>query len=120
MGFVFLALAILCNAGANVFLKLAAGRAAAFSLQGGIGRIVTDNGYLLAGLALFAVNVLLYVAALRALPLSTAYPLMVGMTFLIVSSAAAFFLGESFTLWHAVGYILILLGIISVSVMGAA
>jgi len=118
MGYVFLVIAICCNAAANVMLKLAAGRP--FSLAGGAGKVVADNSHLILGLFLFAVNVLFYVAALRVLPLSVAYPLMVGMTFLIVSAAASYFLGEAFTLWHVIGYLLILCGIVAVSVFGAA
>ncbi|MBI3571961.1 hypothetical protein HY091_00280 [Candidatus Kaiserbacteria bacterium] len=120
MGYFFLAVAVFCNAIANVFLKLAAEKPLSFSFSGGISKAVSDNGYLLLGLSLFVVNVLFYVAALRALPLSVAYPLMMGLTFLIVSSAAVFFLGESFTLWHLAGYVLILAGIVAVSAFGAA
>lgn len=74
MGYVFLALALSLNAGANLLLKVGAVR---FDLQEGplLMRTVT-NPWLIAGITLFALNVAFYVAALQRLDLSVAYPVM--------------------------------------------
>ena len=76
MGYLFLIVALTLNAAANVLLKIGATRLGGIDEPGLLGRLVSDY-YLLAGLLLFALNVVFYVAALARLNLSTAYPIMV-------------------------------------------
>lgn len=109
MAYLFLILAFVSNAGANVLLKLATlnnfSFAAALSGQWNL-------GILYAGIAvpLFGMNLLLYLAALDKIPLSIAYPVMVGMTFFI-TIGASLFLGEKVSYIHAIGMAMILGGI---------
>jgi small multidrug resistance pump len=109
MAYLFLIGAFICNAGANILLKLATLKQFSF---GGALKGDWNLGTLYAGLAiaLFGLNLLLYLAALAKIPLSIGYPIMVGMTFLI-TIGASIFLGEKISLVHAVGMALILGGV---------
>lgn len=107
----YLTLAFLANSVANVLLKIGADRGVFLDFSAGIVRLLYANVYSVAGIALFAVNVCFYIAALRGLPLSFAYPIMVGMTFLITNSAAILLLHEPVGWQHILGYVLILGGI---------
>lgn len=109
VAYIFLALAFTLNAVANVLLKLGAGRG--LTLSGGAAALIAQNWQFLVGLVLFASNVVFYFFALRALPLSVAYPVMVAMGFLIVNSYAYLALHEPVTLLQAAGYLLIVIGL---------
>jgi small multidrug resistance pump len=119
VGIVFLAIAIVLNAGGNFLLKLGADKGLSLSTQEGILGLFRDNVYLLAGVVLFGINVLFYAAALRALPLSVAYPVMLGSVFIIVGISAVVFLHEAITPWHIVGYGLVFSGVLLVSMLGS-
>lgn len=110
MAYLALILAFVANAVANVLLKVGADRGLSLDFSQGLGKLLLANAYLIGGVALFAVNVVFYVIALRSLPLTLAYPVMVGMSFLIASSLAVFYLHESLGWPHLLGYLLILLG----------
>ena len=75
MGYLFLALALVLNATANILLKIGAARLGGLDEPNLVGRFIT-NYHLLAGLSLFALNVVLYILALTRLNLSVAYPIM--------------------------------------------
>jgi multidrug transporter EmrE-like cation transporter len=109
MGYLFLALAMVLNAVANILLKVGAGHLGAPTGPGLLGRLVL-NYHLLAGLLLFALNVMFYVAALSRLNLSVAYPIMVAGGIVIVVSASVLVLREAITPWQAVGLALLVLG----------
>lgn len=109
MAYIYLALAFTLNSVANILLKLGALRG--LSLSGGLLAIIESNWQFLLGLAIFATNVIFYFLALRALPLSVAYPVMVVMGFLIVNSYALLALNEPITAWQYVGYMLIVVGL---------
>lgn len=117
MGYVFLALALSLNAGANLLLKAGAVR---FDLQEGplLMRAVT-NPWLVAGVTLFALNVAFYVAALQRLDLSVAYPVMAAGGMLIVVSASVFVLREQLTHPQLVGVVLLTVGMALVAGRGA-
>lgn len=102
------------NATASVLLKLGVSHGVDLSLADGVVALVTRNGSIILGLFLFALNVLVYVAALRLLPLSTAYPIMTALSFIIVGTVSVLLLGEEVTLLKGVGYVVILLGILMV------
>ena len=109
MAYLYLALAFTLNSIANILLKL--GAIQGLSLSGNLIAIVQANWQFLLGLAIFATNVIFYFLALRALPLSVAYPVMVVMGFLIVNSYALFALHEPITTWQHIGYLLIVIGL---------
>lgn len=110
MQYVFLALAFVCNAGANVLLKLAANQGFTF---GGLLRGQWGLQTLTAGSAifLFGLNLCFYLVALEKIPLSIGYPIMIGMTF-VITIVASMFLGEKVGYVHAAGMALIFAGII--------
>lgn len=111
MNYLFLVLAFLFNSGANILLKIGS--------VGGIKLdtfnpflLIRENIYLVAGLFFFAINVVFYFLALKNIPVSLAYPVMVTMSLLIIGAYAFMFGGEHFTFYHAVGYALIIAGIV--------
>ena len=110
MGYLSLALALTLNAAANVLLKIGATRLGGIDEPGFLGRLVSDH-VLLAGLLLFALNVVFYIAALARLNLSTAYPIMVAGGIIIVVSIAVFALGEAVTPLQMLGLALLVVGI---------
>lgn len=113
-GYLFLALALTLNAGANVLLKVGALRLEPLASPEFLPQLFT-NYALLAGLGLFALNVVFYAAALTRLNLSVAYPVMTAGAILIVVSASLLFLQESITTPQWLGLALIVLGIILVT-----
>ncbi len=114
MSIIFLVLAFTLNAVANILLKISAGREIHFANMS-LFKIISSNSILLTGLALFACNVVFYMLALRTLSLSVAYPVMVGMTFLMVSSFSFLYLKEDITLIKIIGYCTIFAGIVIIS-----
>ena len=109
MTYLFLILAFTLNGIANILLKLGAERG--FTLSNGTSSLIVTNWQFLLGLILFALNVILYFLALRALPLSTAYPVMVAMSFLIVNAYAFFALHEPIAGGQLAGYVFISVGL---------
>jgi multidrug transporter EmrE-like cation transporter len=93
----YLAAAFSLNAIANILLKIGA----------------SGGRYLpvVAGLVAFAANAWFYYLALRFLPLSVAYPVMVVMSFVIINTYAYYRLHESITGAQWLGYLLILTGL---------
>ncbi len=111
-----LVMALTLNAVANLMMKIGANRlnTAPISLKSGAGALATGllaNWVLLLGLAFFAANVVLYTYALKGIRISTAYPVMVGAGFVIISIVAWRFLGERLTPAQWAGVALILLGV---------
>lgn len=116
---IFLSIALVLNALANVLMKVGAA----------VEKPVTENASFLtkaldflnlatlAGIILFAANVLIYRKALSGLPISVAYPVMVSLGLLIVVLLARFIplLNEKISLLQIVGMILIIAGVWMVS-----
>lgn len=110
MPYLFLACAFALNAAGNILLKLGAEKGVSLSSYSPVS-LVANNWALVLGCVLFAANVVFYVLALRALPLSVGYPIMVVMSFLIVNGYAFFALHESITLLQVLGYLCIVGGL---------
>jgi multidrug transporter EmrE-like cation transporter len=108
MAYLYLALAFVCNGSANVLLKLAALRQFSFS-QLLHGTITPAAEFAFFAALLFAANLGFYLLALERIPLSTGYPVMIGMTF-VITIVASLFLGERIGLLPAFGMALILIG----------
>lgn len=111
MSFVYLILAFILNGAANVLLKVSALRGVDLGSYNPV-VLITKNYLLVGGLVLFASNVVFYYLALRAMPVSIAYPVMVVMSFLIINSYAVWGIGESISVGQMVGYALLVLGLI--------
>lgn len=113
MAYIFLVLAFTFNAVANILLKISATRGFSFASFFN-GHWESTHFIALGAAALFGANLVCYLIALEQLPLSLAYPVMVGMTFLITVSVAIA-LGEQMTLLRLVGCLLIITGLIAVA-----
>jgi multidrug transporter EmrE-like cation transporter len=101
--------AFLLNATANILLKW--GAAHGVRLDVPPAQLLQENAILIAGFIAFALNAVLYFLALRTLPITIAYPVMVGMSFLIIAIAGVFYFGEALSVVHVTGYVLIASGI---------
>lgn len=109
MSILFFILAFIANGSANVLLKLAAVHGVPLdSLVRGT--VTVGHLYAAAAAFLFAINLVFYLLALKHIPLSVGYPVMVGMTFVVVSVSSIFIFRESITSAQVVGYILIACG----------
>ena len=86
----------------------------------GLFRRLVSNYYLSAGLLIFALNVLFYIAALTRSNLSVAYPIMVAGGIVIVVSVSACALQEAITPLQTVGLALLVLGTALVGHRGLA
>jgi spermidine export protein MdtJ len=111
-----LVFALLANAAANVLIRwgmkdqaLDPGRPAQM-LQG-----ILMNGRVLAGIVLFALNVLAYAFALSRIRLSVAYPVMTSLGLVIVMVLSCALMGERITSLQLVGTGLILVGVLLVA-----
>ena len=100
MPYVLLVLALTINSAANVLLKSG-------TTTGGLKPLI-------AGLFAFGVNVIFYALALRSLPLSVAYPVMVAGSFMLVNGYSAIVFKEGITPAQTAGYGFILIGVMLV------
>ena len=108
MAYLYLALAFTLN---SSLISFSSSVQSACSFSGGLFAIIQANWQVLLGLTIFATNIIFYFLALRALPLSVAYPVMVVMGFLIVNSYALIMLHEPITVGQYIGYVLIIVGL---------
>ena len=76
---------------------------------------VATNVPVVAGILLFAVNVLAYSYVLSKIPVSTAYPIMTSVGFLIVISVSMLLMGERMGPGQLAGAALILGGVVLVA-----
>jgi len=117
MGVVFLMVALLLNATANILIKLGAGRLESLDppLEQldliGKALAVGTNLYLVIGIIFFASNVGFYTLALKKLNLSAAYPIMTSGGFLLISAFSVLYLKETLTALQITGIVLIAVGI---------
>lgn len=86
-----------------------------------IGRFDTDsvmqlwrNHYLLIALALYALGTVVWLYVLKTVPLTVAYSFM-ALTFCAVPLLAHYFLGETMSWRYAVGFSLIILGMVFIN-----
>ncbi len=113
--YLFLFVALVLNAAANLLLKYATLQRTdqLTTTTGGLTGIIQT--YLsipfVAGLVCFALNVLIYTQALKKLPLSLAYPLMVSLGYLIIVVVSAFWFGERLSVTRYLGIGLMLAGL---------
>ncbi|WP_437908519.1 EamA family transporter [Sorangium sp. So ce327] len=112
-GYLFLIIALVFNATANILMKLASRRVPSMeglSLVEKCLALVT-NYHLVLGLVLFASNILFYVLALKRINLSIAYPIMSSGGFLLISVFSVYVLHETLTALQIGGIVLIAAGI---------
>jgi multidrug transporter EmrE-like cation transporter len=114
MKYLFLIAALSLNALANVLLKAGAMQFAARPEPNLLLRLVASPQLLLA-LALFALNVVFYAAALTRLNLSVAYPIMMAGGMIAVVLASVAWLEEPVSTAQILGLALLVAGIVLVS-----
>ncbi len=114
--FIALAGALILNATANLMMKFGIERFKAVSSELAEGTwpiliSLVTNWVLVLGLVCFAINVFLYTYALKGLPISVAYPIMVTMGFAIIVVVAGLYLNERPKPLQWIGVSLILIGV---------
>ncbi len=124
---VALGVAMLLNAAANLLMKVGMKSVAG---SGGLMRdgpiaaagVIATSGVLLTGLICFGLNAALYMYALqsKSLPISVAYPIMVGGGFVVIAMVARLHpaLAERITAGQLAGVAMIMIGIVLVASQG--
>ena len=115
MGYLYLTIALVMNAVANVLVKMGSGHLAYIKEYGLIGGLL-KNYILILGCTLFAGNIVFYVLALSKLNISVAYPIAMSGGLIIITLISYFFLKEAITPLQLFGLLLILAGIVCVTV----
>lgn len=115
MGYIFLIIAMLLNATANILMKIGSGNLSYFT-EYGIVQGLLKNYLLIIGVFLFALNVMFYVLALSKINLSVGYPIMAIGGLSIITLVSYFFLKEAISPLQLIGLILILGGIICLTI----
>jgi len=113
MSYLFLIIALVLNALANILMKLGAVKIGGFG-GSGIGELAfkfVTNWMLVLGVLCFAMNVIFYILALSKINISIAYPLMTSGGFLIITAFSFIFLKEPITGWQIFGILLVAVGI---------
>ena len=98
--------------GGQILFKMASGRMGDANVAGFI-RLISDPVFILA-VTIYAAATFLWVYVLRAVPLSVAYTFM-SLTFVIVPTLSALFLGEVLTLRNLIGAVFIIAGLLVVN-----
>ncbi len=104
--YLFLIMALLFNAAANLLMK----HSAVSTAGGGILRSYLTASFV-TGLACFGLNLALYTQALKRLPISVAYPVMVSGGYLIILVVSWFLFQERLTVTRYVGAGLMVAGL---------
>lgn len=116
---VALVVALVLNATANLMIRFGmqaidlelAEAGAPPAVLPGLVRLVLRHWVVLAGLACFAANVFFYAYALRKMPISVAYPVMVTGGFVIIVTVAGMILKERLTTLQWAGVLAIMVGV---------
>lgn len=105
---------VLLTAGAQLALKIASGRHAEPSESTGLVQSIVHqllDPLTMAAIGLYVGSTVLWLLALRSLPLSLAYPFS-GVTIAIVAFLGWAVLNESLSVTHIVGMLLIMVGVV--------
>ena len=113
--YALLGVAIVFNSAANILMKAGMQNPPPGTELAATAKHYVTSVPLMVGLVLFALNVIAWTQALSRLSLSIAYPIMVSLTLLLVTSGAMVFFKESMSWIQWVGYALIIAGIICVT-----
>jgi len=113
MPYVYLICAFILNASGNIFLKLGSRQGLVLTSTTPVSFVVSNWQFIL-GCGLFVLNVPFYFLALKYIPLSTAYPIMVGASFVIINMLAFLLFKESINFLQLIGYACIVIGLVLV------
>jgi multidrug transporter EmrE-like cation transporter len=111
MSYIFLLLAFLLNSAANILLKSGSSNGLKLDSFSPF-YLIQNNSYLIFGFICFALNALFYFLALKNIPLSLGYPIMVTMSLIIIGLYSFLILGENFSYMQAIGYAIIITGVV--------
>ena len=118
-GLILLLLTCICTVSGNLLLRAGVVAAGGFRpASGDVGRQLLKLAYeprFMSGFFLYGLASLIWFAVISMESLSTAYPVLVSMTFVLVTFGSVFFFGESITLAKLIGMGIILAGIVIVS-----
>lgn len=111
-----LVFALIANATANVLIRLGMkDLELSLSQPVQLARAILLNGRVMAGIILFALNVVAYAFALSRIRLSVAYPVMTSLGLVIVIMLSYLLMGERITTLQLVGTAMILGGVVLVA-----
>jgi multidrug transporter EmrE-like cation transporter len=102
---VFLSLTVLCTVSGQLLMKKGIPTGSSLSLAG-----IAGNRLVLIGCSFYVASLWFWLNTLRLLPLSVAYP-SASLSYLLVTFAAAIFLGEAVSLNKLIGVLLICGGV---------
>lgn len=112
MAYILVALCVISLAAGQLLFKTVSGKMSNLSSL----LLTYDTAkFFFAAMALYGVSTLLWISALRTLPLSKAYPFM-AIGFIIVPIAAHLIFGERLTYLYFIGATIIVCGIIIISI----
>lgn len=74
--------------------------------------LVRDNIFTVAGLGIFVISTGFYLAALRSVPVSIAYPVVIVSSFIVINFFAVLYLKENISVLQLVGYGCLLVGLV--------
>ncbi len=108
--------ALLCIAAMNLLIK--AGARALEAQQAGASlsllsmvKTALVNPWIIGGMICGILNLATYTFALRKFPVSTAYPIMTGISYVIIIGGAAVWFSERLNAWQIAGMVLIIAGV---------
>lgn len=127
MGWILLIIALTLNATANILMKLGSARLEkaehALATDASLlekGLAYATNPYLVCGIVLFGMNVLFYIAAIKKINLSIAYPIMMSGGVLIITLFSIIQLKEYLNAFQFAGIALITIGMVLVTYFAEA
>jgi len=116
--YIFLVVSVVSNSLAVFFMKLGSAK-----LKLGEGQKFLDlalsmatNTRLIIGIIFFGISFVFSVLMYSKLNVNVVYPIYVGMTFFLISLFSIFYLSEKFTLLQVIGYFVIIIGIVLISI----
>lgn len=111
--FLFILIAAINSTIGNLLLKKASPELLSF-------QDFFSNKFWIMGIFFYAVNIIFFVIALKKIPVSIAYPVLSGSSFLLLVLASVFFFHESLSILKIFGTVLIFLGILILATQSGA
>lgn len=111
---VFISIYLVCSTAGLMLLKASITGLELSSLSSYVGLLL--NFRFVVGFLLYATSFLVWLVLLSKKDLSSIYPIVTGLSYLVIMLAAVFILKEDFTLGKIIGVVLIGLGVITISI----
>lgn len=110
-GWLLVVLAAVLQSGGNLLMRMGMDRAGGFQFSfSSIRNLLIEPVFMLGGI-IVAVSIIIWLRVMASQPLHLAYPMMVTISFVIVTTGAAIILREHLTLTRMTGMLIILAGI---------